>query len=79
MLCLNLVGSSDDFDDEDREGMFGGLATKCRMGGKVRPDPRTYPETHSIQNKKPIRKPIPFKTGCYVNGEYCYPSGSYLV
>jgi len=35
LLALPLVGEPDGYDEEDKEGMYPGLASKCRLGGTI--------------------------------------------
>ena len=35
LLALPLVGPADSYDEDDKDGMYAGLARKCRMGSKV--------------------------------------------
>ncbi|KAJ1477513.1 hypothetical protein T484DRAFT_1963201 [Baffinella frigidus] len=70
LLCLNLVGTSDEFDDEDREGMFAGLATKCRMGGKV---------TESAELRKTIYEALRMLTRSRIGREYLRQEKIYPV
>ena len=69
LLCLNLVGSSETFDDDDREGMQTGLAAKCRVGGKV---------SESGELRKTIYEAMKLLTRSrvgrdYLRGEKIYP------
>ncbi|EKX49263.1 hypothetical protein GUITHDRAFT_104791 [Guillardia theta CCMP2712] len=38
LLVLPLVGESSSFEDDDMNGMYAGLASKCRIGGKISDD-----------------------------------------